>query len=127
VGKIPVLGMIQRSGEVKAMVSSRSSAKAIWAAVKATVAPDSPLYTDEHSSYKGEPELSHKAVNHSAKQFVDRMACIISIESVWALLRLADSMAPTTGSAASTSSAMWMRSLETGRCLQGTAYMFAHI
>lgn len=87
VGKIPVLGMIQRGGKVKAMVMSGTSAKAIQAAVKATVAPGATLCTDEHSSYKGMPEFSHKAVNHSAKQFVDGMAHTNSIESVWALLK----------------------------------------
>lgn len=87
VGKIPVIGMIERGGAVRAMVLSSTSAKAIQAAVKAVVAPYSVLCTDEHASYKGMPEYSHHPVNHSAKEFVDGMASTNSIESVWALLK----------------------------------------
>jgi len=87
IGKIAVIGMKQRAGKVKAAILSSTSAKAIQAAVKSVVAPGSVLCTDEHSSYKGMPEFTHMAVNHTAKQFVDGMAHTNSIESVWAVLK----------------------------------------
>ncbi|MFJ5429882.1 IS1595 family transposase [Pectobacterium actinidiae] len=87
IGKIPVIGMKQRNGYVKAFVLASTSALAIKAAVKSVVAPGSILCTDEHASYKGMPEYTHMPVNHSAKQFVDGMAYTNSIESVWAILK----------------------------------------
>lgn len=87
VGKIPVFGMLQRGGKVKAIVLSGTSAKAIHAAIRGHVQPGSMLCTDEHASYKGMPEFGHKVVNHSAKQFVDGMAHTNGIESVWAILK----------------------------------------
>jgi transposase-like protein len=87
VGKIPVIGMLERGGHVKAMLLASTSAKAIQAAVKNVVVPSSILCTDEHASYKGMPQYQHMPVNHSAKQYVDGMAHTNGIESVWAVLK----------------------------------------
>lgn len=87
VGKIAVLGMRERGGEVVATVIRSTSAKAIQAAVRGTVVPGSLLCTDEHASYRGMPEYAHRVVNHSAKQYVDGMAHTNGIESVWAVLK----------------------------------------
>lgn len=88
IGKIPVLGMIERGGNVKAMVLSGTSAKAIQAAIRSNVLEGSILCTDEHSAYTTlAGTYQHMTVNHSAKQFVDGMAHTNTIESVWAILK----------------------------------------
>lgn len=87
VGKIAVLGMRERGGEVKAAVLTGTSAKVIQSEVREAVAPGTTLCTDEHAAYRGMPEYNHFVVNHSAKQYVDGMACTNSIESVWAVLK----------------------------------------
>lgn len=87
VGKIAVLGMRERGGEVKAAVLTGTSAKVIQSEVREAVAPGTTLCTDEHAAYRGMPEYSHFVVNHSAKQYVDGMAYTNGIESVWAVLK----------------------------------------
>ena len=86
VGKIAVLGMRQRGGNVVAKVLQSTTALVIQSALNATIRLGSTLCTDEHRSYIGN-QFNHMVVNHSAKQFVDGMAHTNSIESVWALLK----------------------------------------
>lgn len=87
VGKIAVLGMRERGGDVKASVISGTSARAIQSQVRDNVAPGATLCTDEHAAYRGMDEYQHRVVNHSAKQYVDGMAHTNGIESVWAVLK----------------------------------------
>ena len=87
VGKSIVLGMAERGGRVRGRVIGGTDARTIQSSIRAHVAPGSTLCTDEHSSYRGMREHTHKVVNHSAKQFVDGMAHTNGIESVWALLK----------------------------------------
>lgn len=87
VGKIGVLGMRERNGQVKARVIAGATAKEIQSNVRDRVAPGATLCTDEHAAYRGMPEYQHQIVNHSAKQFVDGMAHTNGIESVWAVLK----------------------------------------
>ncbi len=86
VGKIAVLGMIQRGGSVKAKVIPDITANTIQNELNSAIADNTILCTDEHRSYKGN-KYKHLSVNHSAKQFVDGMAHTNSIESVWAVLK----------------------------------------
>jgi transposase-like protein len=81
-GKAVALGMRSRSGQVKATTVSNNG-KVIRDVIKKTVCVNSTLCTDEHQSYAGMPEYRHRGVNHSAKQFADRMAHTNGIESVW--------------------------------------------
>lgn len=96
VGKTGVLGMRERNGHVKAVVLNGTTAPEILGHIFANVLPGSILCTDEHASYQGLPPLGlfadipnydHRAVNHSAKEFVNGMAHTNGIESVWALLK----------------------------------------
>lgn len=96
VGKTGVLGMRERNGYVKAVVLNSTTAQEIIGHIFANVKPGSTLCTDEHASYQSLPPLGlpldipaydHRAVNHSAKQFVDGMAHTNGIESFWALLK----------------------------------------
>jgi transposase-like protein len=86
VGKVAVLGMRERGGDVKAKVLFDTKAETIQAELAKTITDRSVLCTDEHRSYIGVPNM-HLVVNHSAKQFVDGMAHTNGIESVWAVLK----------------------------------------
>lgn len=87
VGKMIVLGMRERGGNLKAHVIRSTSRNDIQDKVREAVFPGSMLCTDEHASYRGMPEYTHHIVNHSAKQYVDGMAHTNGIESVWAVLK----------------------------------------
>jgi transposase-like protein len=86
VGKAIVFGMLERGGAVRGKVIKDTTAKTIHGELNAHLDKDATLYTDEHPSYKG-TQFKHKAVNHSAKQFVDGMAHTNGMESFWALLK----------------------------------------
>ena len=85
--KIPVFGIRQRNGSLKAQVLPDTTRSTIQAAVRAALQPGSILCTDEHPAYKGMPEYYHHHVSHSAKQYVDGPYHTNGIESVWAVLK----------------------------------------
>jgi transposase-like protein len=87
VGKVAVLGMRERGGNVRGKVLKGTTAQEIQGEIAATVESRSILFTDEHSSYRGMEQYFHAVVNHSAKEFVNGMAHTNSIESVWAVLK----------------------------------------
>ena len=84
--KAVVLGMRSRNDQVRA-TTVPNNGKIIRNVIKETVCVNSLLCTDEHQSYGGMPEYKHRSVNHSTKQYVDRMAYTNGIESVWAILK----------------------------------------
>ena len=86
--KTVVLGMRERAGNVKAQVVPDAGSN-LKERVAETVCIGSVVCTDEHRSYQGLPDRTHKTVCHSAKEFVNGMAHTNGIESVWALLRRA--------------------------------------
>lgn len=89
VGKQAVFGMHERDGRVKAMLVDETTKSELHGIIHETVESGSTIYSDESSSYEGIGGLfyEHGSVNHSAKQFVDGMAHINGIESVWAVLK----------------------------------------
>ena len=88
VGKIAVVGAVQRDGRVKAMMIADTGKNAIHAFVKEHVVPGSTLYTDDHGSYLGlNGEYHHESVNHSAGEYVRGQAHTNGVESFWALLK----------------------------------------
>jgi transposase-like protein len=87
VGKAVVAGIKQRNGRVVATVVPGTSAKVLHGFIGKHVAPGATVYTDDHSSYLGVPNVTHKTVNHSAKEYVNGMAHTNGIESFWALLK----------------------------------------
>lgn len=87
IGKIAVIGFRERGGRVRAMILKSTRAENIMKAVRAVVTTRATLCTDKHASYRGMSEYAHKAVNHSAKLFVDGITNTSGIESVWAVLK----------------------------------------
>ncbi|MDR2560726.1 MAG: IS1595 family transposase [Holophagales bacterium] len=87
-GKTAVMGMRDRGGQVAAKVVKRTDKSTLQGEVMCTIEPGSTICTDEHLAYEGLDKLyDHRAVCHSAKQFVDGMASTNGVESVWALLK----------------------------------------
>ena len=48
-------------------------------------APDAPIYTDEHVSYRGLP--NHRAVKHSVGEYVNGMIHTNGVESFWSMVK----------------------------------------
>jgi len=87
IGKTPVFGMRECGGRTKAVAVQNVDGSTIKDHVNKHITPGSDLCTDEHTAYLAVTGLNHQSVNHSAKQFVDRMAHTNGIESVWAALK----------------------------------------
>lgn len=86
--KASVLGFRERGGNVKAMVIPDRNKDTLLPAVYANVKPDSILMTDELVAYQSlKADFEHHSVNHSAKQFVNKMAHTNGIENFWSHLK----------------------------------------
>ena len=84
VGKLPVIGMRQRGGKVKAEYR-----QAILNAIGPTVKPWTTIYKDAHRTYnviKSAP-FNLETVRHSTKEYVNGLVHTNGMESVWAILK----------------------------------------
>jgi transposase len=84
--KTVVVGAVERGGRVRASVAHfRSDAHAY---VREFVLPQSVVYTDEYTGYRGvERGYFHKRINHSEKIYVSGAVHTQTIEGFWALLK----------------------------------------
>jgi len=87
VGKQPVLGLVERGGEVKAFQIQGTDRASLHSSIKANVQLGSSIYTDDLPAYKNLNGYDHKSVKHSLKEYVNDMAHTNGIESFWALLK----------------------------------------
>ena len=72
-GKVAVLGMLERGGELRTGVTPSLSARNVQTVIRDNVAPGAALMTDEHGSYVGLAKAyNHHRVNHSAGEYVNR-------------------------------------------------------
>ncbi|WP_209402644.1 IS1595 family transposase [Pseudozobellia sp. WGM2] len=86
--KAPVLGMIERSGKLKAMQVPNTTYETLAAEIMKNVKESAKLYTDEYTSYKRLKRVyDHKVVKHSRKQYVKGRVHTNTIESFWAILK----------------------------------------
>ena len=87
-GKIPVVGMIEREGNVIAKVVPNTSYVQLIPFVKENAVEGAIVMTDEHKAYSmlGR-KFDHRKVNHSAKEYVNEMAHTNSIENFWSHLK----------------------------------------
>ena len=95
-GKIAVLGMLERGGELRTGETANLRAGTVQAAIRANVAPGANVMTDEHGGFRGlSRDYVHHTVNHSAGEYV-RHYCLHTngIESVWALFKTPDHRHP---------------------------------
>jgi transposase-like protein len=87
-GKIAVMGLLERHGEVRTHVVSNVQADTLQSRIRQHVEPGSNLYTDKNPSYKTslDEEFIHGVINH-AERYVDGQIHTNSIENFWALLK----------------------------------------
>jgi transposase-like protein len=88
-GKVAVLGILEREGELRTGITPNLSAKSVQSVIRANVAKGAAVMTDEHGAFLGlSGDYSHHRVNHSAGEYV-RHYCLHTngIESVWALFK----------------------------------------
>lgn len=88
-GKIAVLGMLQRNGELRTGVTPSLSSLNVQSAIRENVEAGSLILTDEHRSFQGlGRDYIHQTVNHSAGEYVRKFYIHTNgIESVWALFK----------------------------------------
>ncbi len=87
VGKLPVLGVIERKGRVTTEVVNFTGKEDIHKFIKGNVNPDSTLYTDDHLGYRDLTDYRHESVNHSGKEYVRGNVHTNTMESFWSLLK----------------------------------------
>lgn len=89
VGKVAVMGMVERGGQIRAGTVADTKAATLQQIVREHVAAGSNVYTDEATAYRGlQGDYMHHTVNHGAGQYVvNYHNHTNSIESVWALLK----------------------------------------
>ena len=94
--KPPILGMLQRGGEVSIRMLADVQQKTIKPLILATVAPGTMVYTDEYDIYARLPEwgYGHKTVNHSQGEYARDEdgdgfceVHVNTVEGFWSLLR----------------------------------------
>jgi transposase-like protein len=86
-GKAVVIGMVERGGRVRAIVSVDRSQSTIRPLIAANLAKDATLISDEWGGYVGSHQ-NHEVINH-AIEYVNEHIHTNSIENFWSLLRRA--------------------------------------
>jgi transposase-like protein len=85
--KVPVIGLIERGGKVRAHVVDDIRRKTLQSYVRDAVEPGASVYTDAFQSYAGlENDFDHRTVNH-AVQYVDGNVHTNVMENFWSLLK----------------------------------------
>jgi hypothetical protein len=87
--KVPVMAVVQRGGDVRAMVVPTVTAANVQAVLLSHVDTSARLMTDESGVYKkvGKPFASHEAVKHNLFEYVRGIAHINSAESFFSRLK----------------------------------------
>jgi transposase-like protein len=88
--KIPVVAMVQRDGEVRAIVMPRVNAKNLRAAIDANIDKSARLMTDEAAHYKTVGKTfagGHETVVHSRYEFARGDATTNTVEGFFSLLK----------------------------------------
>jgi hypothetical protein len=87
VGKTPIAGVIDRpTNRIATKVVESTTQKVLQGFVEECTEDDAQVYTDEAAAYKG-INRPHKAVSHSAGEYVREMAHTAGIDSHWAMLK----------------------------------------
>ena len=87
-GKIPIVGMREKYGRVKAVKIKHVDAYTINKIVEENIELGSELHTDEHRAYIDvELKYTHSSISHNAGEYSVNGVTTNGIESVWALLK----------------------------------------
>lgn len=86
--KTPVVGMVERGGNVAATVVEDVKAKSLHAEIKGHVEAGATVYTDEWQGYKGLNKVyDHQVIKHSEGKYVNGRIHTNTIEGFWSLLK----------------------------------------
>jgi transposase-like protein len=86
--KVPVIGILERGGKVRAKVVPNRKKKALQAEVRSHVEAGTALYTDALLSYDGlAGEYAHQVIDH-AVAYVDGKVHTNGLENFWSLLNV---------------------------------------
>ena len=86
-GKTIVVGAKDRATkQVVAEPIQRTDRETLHGFVEDYAAPDAPVYTDDHPSYRGLPR-QHQAVKHSVKEYVRGQVSTNGVESFWSMVK----------------------------------------
>jgi transposase-like protein len=87
-GKLAVLGLLQRSGELHTSLASDTKGETPTGIIKANVLPGSNLMTDANSAFSRLGSVyNHQRVNHHIGEYARGLVHTNGIESVWSLFR----------------------------------------
>jgi transposase len=83
-GKVPVFGLLKRSGKVYTAILDDTRAETLFGIIRQRVEPDSVVYTDSYGSYNilDVSEFHHERINHQ-ETFVEHHNHINGIENFW--------------------------------------------
>jgi transposase-like protein len=87
--KVPVVALVERSGEARAMALDRVTGKNIRAILRKNVSPKTCLYTDESDIYTtaGARFADHQTVCHSKKEYVRGPVHTNTVEGFFSILK----------------------------------------
>ena len=87
VGKVAVMGLLERHGEVRTRVIKDTTRETLHKAVHNFVEPGTEVFTDAFRSYQGlSGEYIHQVIDH-AEKYVNGNVHTNSIENFWSLLK----------------------------------------
>jgi len=87
IGKVAVMGLLARHGEVRAKVVPSGKRGTLHAEIRANVAPGSTVYSDALASYLGlEDDYVHEVIDHS-ERYVEGRVHTNGIENFWSLFK----------------------------------------
>ena len=87
--KTPVVGMVQRKGEVRAFVAADTKADTLFGLAKEHILPKSLVFTDDYTAYQGfgARGWQHHRINHSERVYVVGDTHTNTIEGFWSLVK----------------------------------------
>jgi len=87
--KVAVVGMVQRKGEVRAVVAADVKADTLIGLAKEYILPKSLVFTDDFSAYQGfgARGYQHRRINHSEGVYVVGDTHKQTIDGFWALVK----------------------------------------
>jgi len=87
VGKVAVMGLLERHGEVRAMVIPETTRATLQPRVRQHVEVGSSVYSDSHPGYDNLEDAYIRGVINHAERYVDGQIHTNGIENFWSLLK----------------------------------------
>ena len=86
---VPVFGMVERDGKVRAKVVPSTQGPTLMGHIKDSVKPEAVVYTDDAKVYRRLPMhgFEHHSINHSEKVYVSGNVHTQTIEGFWSQVK----------------------------------------